>query len=546
MATLAVPPTPSRQSNASALSFITARSGESTVVHVEAEGGDASSPGRLPRRRSSSIQLQKETVSKVGRDKEKKGPEQEDKVVRFEENDSANPRNWTVADLSTGMASTAYSPASTIYAEVTGLPPVTAELPLVLYAWGGRKPVYLGGHFLQLLFAIGAALSPTPAGLFILRFLGGCAGGMSITNLGASFADMWVPERTGVAMALFVLSDTIGPSLGYTACAPAAQFSGWRTTLWMTVGFIGVTLIPLALFAEETRHSIILEKRMKKKRKETGDEDWSVPDDCKREGWKQLVKDDIQRPLVFLATEGIIIAVAIVQLQLVGIQYLFTTSYTLVYGENGDRAFSTWQIGLVWFGFTIGALIGFATYPFEERHFRRATRRNGGVIVPEGRIGPLTCLAGIVYPASLFWFAWTSFPSIHWIVPTIATGFFGWAFFTIIFAFQAWITDGYGVFASSALAGADLLRSSGGGCFPLFGAAMYRNLGYDKASTVLAGLGLLATPLPFIFRKYGRRLRAHSPYARQHMEELEKEKEGDERDEEEGDGQRRDSHRSEE
>ncbi|GAA5885782.1 hypothetical protein JCM6882_007562 [Rhodosporidiobolus microsporus] len=440
------------------------------------------------------------------------------------------------------MASTGYSPASTIYGEEARISEVAAQLPLVLYAigfgigplmlgplseWGGRKYVYLGGHTLQAsptLFAVGAALAPNPGGLFVLRFLGGIFGAMTITNLGASFADMWDPQHTGPAMALFVLSDIIGPALGYSACAPAAQFSGWRTTLWMVVGFCGITLIFLFLFVEETRHSIILEKRMLKKRKETGNSELNIPEDMQRDGWKQLVKQDIVRPIVFQCTEAIIIAVAIIQLQLVGLEYLFTTSYNLVFGEESERGFSNWQVGLIWFGLIVGACVGLLTYSVEERHFRRAAAANGGVIVPEARIGPFTCIAGIVYPASLFWFAWTSAPSIHWIVPTLATAFFGWAFFTLVFAFQAYITDGYGSFASSGLAGADLLRSSGGGCFPLFGAAMYRSLGNAKASTVLAGLGVLATPLPFVFRAYGHRLRHHSPYARQHMAELEEEK----------------------
>lgn len=43
----------------------------------------------------------------------------------------------------------------------------------------------------------------------------------------------------------------------------------------------------------------------------------------------------------------------------------------------------------------------------------------------------------------------------------------GWAFFTLVYSLQSYVVDGYGAFASSGLAGADLLRSSAGGCFPL-------------------------------------------------------------------------------
>jgi len=37
-----------------------------------------------------------------------------------------------------------------------------------------------------------------------------------------------------------------------------------------------------------------------------------------------------------------------------------------------------------------------------------------------------------VFPFSLFWFAWTTYTSVHWIVPIIASAFYGWSFYTTI------------------------------------------------------------------------------------------------------------------
>lgn len=149
----------------------------------------------------------------------------------------------SVADLATGIASTGYSPASTMYSEEMRISEVAAELPLVLYAIGlvfplllpavqlctdplgatlqlrrwpshprsvvgmgrtkaclPRRPYPAGASILvvpfrlcclltctlQTLFAIGAALAPNPGGLFVLRLLGGMFGAMTITNLGRS------------------------------------------------------------------------------------------------------------------------------------------------------------------------------------------------------------------------------------------------------------------------------------------------------------------------------------------------------------------------
>jgi hypothetical protein len=57
-----------------------------------------------------------------------------------------------------------------------------------------------------------------------------------------------------------------------------------------------------------------------------------------------------------------------------------------------------------------------------------------------------------------------------------------------------------------------------GGGFPLFGNALFDNLGYQWAGTLLAFLAIVLVPIPFILDKYGRRLRHRSPWAREHMD----------------------------
>jgi MFS transporter, DHA1 family, multidrug resistance protein len=42
---------------------------------------------------------------------------------------------------------------------------------------------------------------------------------------------------------------------------------------------------------------------------------------------------------------------------------------------------------------------------------------------PEKRL-PVAMVGSILLPVALFWFGWTSGPSIHWISPVIASGFF--------------------------------------------------------------------------------------------------------------------------
>ncbi len=49
--------------------------------------------------------------------------------------------------------------------------------------------------------------------------------------------------------------------------------------------------------------------------------------------------------------------------------------------------------------------------------------------------------------------------------------------------------------------------------FPLFGIQMYEGLGYQWATGLLAFLTLAMLPFPYLFFKYGKRIRAKSRFA---------------------------------
>lgn len=49
--------------------------------------------------------------------------------------------------------------------------------------------------------------------------------------------------------------------------------------------------------------------------------------------------------------------------------------------------------------------------------------------------------------------------------------------------------------------------------FPLFGMQMYEALGYQWATGLVAFVTLALMPFPYIFFRYGKRIRARSRYA---------------------------------
>ncbi len=84
--------------------------------------------------------------------------------------------------------------------------------------------------------------------------------------------------------------------------------------------------------------------------------------------------------------------------------------------------------------------------------------------------------------------SWTSFSSIHWIVPTIAITLATMGIFSIYLATFNYLADTYHRYASSVLAAQSFCRNMMGGVFPLVTHAMFRKMTFAGASSFLGGL----------------------------------------------------------
>lgn len=114
----------------------------------------------------------------------------------------------------------------------------------------------------------------------------------------------------------------------------------------------------------------------------------------------------------------------------------------------------------------------------------------------------------------MFWFAWTGeYNSIHWIAVTLAGVFLSTSILLIFVAYLNYITDSYLMYAASALAANTVARSAAGAAAPLFTNYMFNALGVGGGGSLIAGVGCLLAPAPFLFYKYGRTIRERSKFA---------------------------------
>jgi len=105
-------------------------------------------------------------------------------------------------------------------------------------------------------------------------------------------------------------------------------------------------------------------------------------------------------------------------------------------------------------------------------------------------------VAGILMPVGLFGIAFTTYRSVHWIAPIIASIPLGVG---ILYAYTSTLTyliTAYRPIAASVLASNSFVRSCFGAAFPLFTSKMYDTLGTVGATALVAGLATLFAPLP--------------------------------------------------
>jgi hypothetical protein len=90
----------------------------------------------------------------------------------------------------------------------------------------------------------------------------------------------------------------------------------------------------------------------------------------------------------------------------------------------------------------------------------------------------------------------------------------GVGFTTIFQSSLQYLVDTFTRYSASAIAANSFVRSMAAGAFPLFVWPMYKKVGIDWGSTIFACISVLLLPAPFLFFKWGNRIRAHGKFSK--------------------------------
>lgn len=385
----------------------------------------------------------------------------------------------------------------------------------------GRQYLFAGTYLALTAFNAGAAGSKNIQTLIILRFFAGAFGSSPLTNAGGVIADMFSAAERGLATSLFAAAPFMGPVLGPIVGGFVGETVGWRWVEGVMAIFTGVVLIVGALYVPETYPPVLLRQRAAKLSELNGKVYISKMDaDQGRTTIGHAFATALSRPWILLFREPIVLLLSIYMAIIYGTLYMLFSAYPITYQQT--RGWSPGIGGLAFLGVMVGMLLAVGYSIWDNKRYVRAVQAEpSGFAPPEARLPP-TLIGAVAMPIGLFWFAWTNYPSIHWISSIAAGGLFGFGMVLVFLGIMNYLIDAYVIFAASVLAANAVLRSLFGAAFPLFTSYMYADLGIHWASSIPAFLALACVPFPFLFYKYGKTIRIKSKYAAQAAAFLEK------------------------
>ncbi|CAE6510756.1 unnamed protein product [Rhizoctonia solani] len=390
-----------------------------------------------------------------------------------------------------GVSSSVAILGISLYVEGLGVGPLLLG---PLSEFFGRRHIYWISFVFFVLLNFPVAFAPNIAVYLVFRFLTGFSGAAFLSVAGGTVADLFANDKVASPMALYTISPFIGPVLGPAFSGFINQNTNWRWTFYTIIIWATVQLVELYLLVPETYEPVLRARKAQQLRKTTGDDRWWAPLEKNDKSIAQTIITSCYKPFEILAFEPMALLLDIWCALLLGILYLCFTAFPTIFGVN--HGFNTQSVGLTFIGIGIGMIFALASQPLWNRLQAKYTERHQGAPPPETRL--FIGMAGaVLVPVGLFWLAFTTPRSVHWVVPIIASIPFG---------------TGTVPYAASAMAGNSFLRSAFAAAFPLISGPMYNRLGTMGATALLAGLTVLMAPLPFIFYRLGPKLRQNSRF----------------------------------
>lgn len=247
--------------------------------------------------------------------------------------DPANPRNWT-SSRKWGLSILGFTFCSIVSITVSGYSiaakTIAAQLntsvelslagislftltfgvaPLLLAplseVWG-RRWIYIASAFVFWIFHIPMALAQNIETMLVARFISGIGGSTAIALVGGTLSDLYSNEDRGIPMAMFAFAAFAPTGLGPVMFGYVAQLRGFRLCFWILFAMAGAFTAVIAFFQVETRESVLLSRKARWLREETGDSRFVAQADEERASLATILKVSLTRPVRLFFTEPVL------------------------------------------------------------------------------------------------------------------------------------------------------------------------------------------------------------------------------------------------
>ncbi|EXJ77123.1 hypothetical protein A1O3_10281 [Capronia epimyces CBS 606.96] len=383
-----------------------------------------------------------------------------------------------------------------------------SEVPLI-----GRNPPYAISGLLFVILCIPTSLVDNYAGLMVLRFLLGFMGSPCLATAGATLGDIWAPEHFPYAIGLWAATTSCGPALGPLLSSFAVDALGWRFSSWELLIISGSVYAVFMVFLPETAAPTILYYRAKRLRELTGDLGFKSQQETDQAHLTVggRLRNSLIKPWEVNIKDWALLFMTLYMGLIYAILYSFFESLPLVYPVM--YGFSPTSTSLIWLVTAPAVTIGFFFHCvwLSKRVQSKIQRGTFGEL--EGFL-EMGVVGGILMPLSLFMFAWTARPSIHWMVPTTSIFLYMLSQYFITNSVFLYIPNIYPRYAASIFAANSVSRSALAFAAVLVGRPLFEGLGVNGGVSLLAGLTVICAGLiTGLYWSWGKKLRARSRFA---------------------------------
>ncbi|KAL9051393.1 MAG: hypothetical protein Q9162_006047 [Coniocarpon cinnabarinum] len=352
----------------------------------------------------------------------------------------------------------------------------------------GRCPIYNFVNVVFVVFSVACALSNNASMLAAFRFFNGIGDGSLALNASV-VGDMFRQEERGLPVALMAFPPLIGPVAGPIIGGYLTDAAGWQWAFWLSAITGGVCTGAFGLVYRETYRPRLRQVHEKKAQRQQHHQ--HISQSRVKSNASFLLKD-LLRPIHMLFTSKIVLLLSAYVSIVYGLNYILLTTMVEVF-EN-VYGFSQGAAGLSYLGL--------------NRYVKHQSRKTGKM-EPEHRL-PVMLVGAILVPLGFFLYGWTAEKGVFYVVPMIGTGIVGFGFFATTIPLQAYLVDAFGDYAASAVAATVVSRCVVAAVLPLAGPPLYDRLGLGWGNSVLGFIAVAFVPVPVLFMRYGRRLRAET------------------------------------